>query len=204
MIQPTTIRNSATRNLATPNLASSRTARTLLMLASFSVLGLPTLAVSALSGSQVQPARTTQAQNTQAQKNGTPAPGNQVGGNRPGQLDQRDPADGMANLEVSYYSGDPLAGGKLIGTVRLTAPQGAPTGPVAGNRTMANRAAGNQASVPRPNPLSAQAPAGAKFAVIRDGHGGARIIDLSRADQRMDGPAGRGGPRSQDGTPPQR
>jgi len=184
MIQPTTIRNSATRNLATPNLASSRTARTLLMLASFSVLGLPTLAASALSGSQV----------TQAQKNGTPAPGNQVGGNRPGQTNPRGPADDMANLEVSYYSGDPLAGGKLIGTVKLTPPQGAPTGP----------AAGNQASVPRPNPLSAQAPAGAKFAVIRDGHGGARIIDLSRADQRMDDPAGRGGPRSQDGTPPQR
>ena len=185
MIQPTTIRNSA----------NSRATRTLLMLASFSVLGLPSLAASTLSGSQGQ---LTQAQNVQAQKqpqqSATPAQGN-----RAGQMNPRGPADRLANLEVSYYSGDPLAGGKLLGTVQLTPPQGAPAGPVAGNR-----ASGTQAAAPRPNPLAAQAPAGARFAVIRDDHGGARIIDLSQADQRMDGQAGRGGPRSQNGLPPQR
>ncbi|WP_161880370.1 hypothetical protein [Deinococcus alpinitundrae] len=182
MTQPTTIRNSA----------SSRAARTVLVLASFSVLGLPTLAASTLSGSQGQ---LPQAQK-QPQKSATPAQGN-----RPDQMNPRGPADRLANLDVSYYSGDPLAGGKLLGTVRLTPPRGAP---VAGNRAMGSQAAGTQATTPRPNPLTARAPAGARFAVIKDDHGGARIIDLSQADQRMDGQAGRGGSRSRNGTPPQR
>ncbi|UWX65284.1 hypothetical protein [Deinococcus rubellus] len=98
----------------------------------------------------------------------------------------------MANLKVSYYSGDPLEGGKLIGTVKLMPPrQAAAPGPA-------------QAVGQRQNPLAAQAPAGARFAVIKDTRGGARIIDLSQMNQRMDGQGGRGGSRSQDGTPPQR
>ena len=64
-------------------------------------------------------------------------------------------------LQVRYYSADPLSGGKLLATKTL---QPGTTG------------AQNQ------NPLIAGAPSGAKFAVIADGRGGARIIDLSQAD----------------------
>ena len=181
MIQPTTIRNSA----------NSRAVRTLLVLASFSVLGLPTLAASAGSGSQTQALQ----EQKQAQKNDTAGQGqtSQEPDQRgQGQMGQRGAADRTANLDVSYYSGDPLKGGKLISTVKLTPP---PQTVPSGERQTAGQ---------RQNPVAAQAPKNATFAVIKDARGGARIIDLAQLDQQQGGQGGRGGPRSQDGMPPQR
>ena len=149
---------------STPNSTSGKTARWLVALGSASVLALPLMAS----------AQTTQAQPTQTQaqqdKSGNAAR-NEQGGQR-----QSGP------MQVSYYSADPLAGGKLISTVTLQQPQ----------RGANQQGQTQTAPAQRQNPLVAQAPAGAKFAVIKDNHGGARIIDLSQADQ-MNG-RGFGGP----------
>ena len=83
-------------------------------------------------------------------------------------------------LQVRYYAADPLSGGKLLATKTLQLP-GA-------------RGAGAGGT----NPLTAQAPTGAKFAAIADGHGGARVIDLSQPDV---GPGMRGGPGGHHGGP---
>ncbi|AWN23509.1 hypothetical protein DKM44_09965 [Deinococcus irradiatisoli] len=174
------------------NLASTRALRSLLLLGSVGVMGLPALAASAGNSA---------AQSTQAQR-GQPQGQPQAPAGQPG----RQRGAPAMNLEVSYYSGDPLKGGKLITTLKLTPPQnqGAP----ALNRAPSTAADGqiSPAAGQRPvNPVVAQAPAGATYAVIKDDHGGARIIDLSQADQMMGGFGGRGGPQDQGGqTPPPR
>lgn len=195
------------------NIASSHAARAFFVLASFSVLGLPTLAASAGSSA----AQNAPTQHVQAQRNGGSAltqrsqagQGQRSQGQR-GQ-DQRGSAGMTANLEVSYFSGDPLKGGKLTSTVKLTpsdrqnSPQGAPAQKGQANQT-ANALAGQ-----RVNPIMAQAPEGATFAVIQDPRGDARVIDLPQADSNggavgrggrgFGGPAGAGGPPNGQQTP---
>ncbi|WP_420594799.1 hypothetical protein [Deinococcus sp.] len=156
-----------------PNSTSGKAARWLLALGSASVLALPLMASAQTTQTQTTPAQTTQTQNQQGQtKQGQSG---KAGQNGPRGQRQSGP------LQVSYYSADPLAGGKLISTVTVQPPQ------------RGTQAQGTQATTQRQNPLTAQAPAGAKFAVIKDDHGGARIIDLSQVGQ-MNG-RGFGGPR---------
>ncbi len=82
-------------------------------------------------------------------------------------------------LQVRYYSADPLGGGKLLAT-----------------KTLQPGTAGAQ----NQNPLVAGAPSGAKFAVIADGRGGARVIDLNQAGAFGGGRGGmHGGPGGRDG-----
>ena len=121
--------------------------------------------------------QTAQAQTTQAQQ---ARPSQTQNGQVQNGQRQRGPGQ-FAALQVSYYSADPLSGGKLLGSVTVQPP------PRSAGQTGA-------ANPPTQNPLKAQAPAGAKFAVIEDDHGGARIIDLSQANQVMGG-RGFGGPR---------
>ena len=163
---------------STPNSTSGKAARWLLTLGSASVLALPLMA-SAQTAQPMQ-AQTTQAQNKQTQ--------NQQG--QPGKTGQNGPRGQRQSgpLQVSYYSADPLSGGKLISTVTLQPPQQG-----------TNQQQGQTAAAQRQNPLTAQAPAGAKFAVIKDDHGGARIIDLAQADQM--GGRGFGGPRQNNQNP---
>ncbi len=175
------------------NFAATRAARSLLLLGSVGVVGMPALAANVANSAQNKQTQTTQAQGNQTQAK-----------NQAGQagMQQRGAAQAM-NLEVSYYSGDPLKGGALLSTVKLTPPQdqaGAARTRSAGNTQGAGKAAQN-ASTQRPvNPIVAQAPAGAKYAVIQDDHGGARIIDLSQADQMRGGGFGpRGGPQGKNG-----
>ena len=160
-----------------PNSTSGKTARWLLALGSASVLAL-TLMASAQTAQPTQ-AQSTQTQTTQAQSTQTQ---NQQG--QPGKVGQNGPRGQRqyGPFQVSYYSADPLAGGKLISTVTLQPPQQGTA-----------QQQGQTAAAQRQNPLTAQAPAGAKFAVIKDDHGGARIIDLAQVGQ-MDG-RGFGGPR---------
>ena len=109
---------------------------------------------------------------------------------------QRQPGQNAPELKVTYYTADPAKGGQVITTLTLTRP------PRPQDRT-GTQAPGSQdqADQPRPvNPIKAQAPAGAKFAVIQGGRGGGRVVDLSQVDQ-MGGP-GMGGRGSRDGTGP--
>ena len=113
---------------------------------------------------------------------------------QPGQSNQARSNQTRQPLSVSYYSGDPLGGGKLISTLTLTPPaQGQ------GQRGQRNQTP--QAGQPPQNPIQAQAPKGAKYAVIQDGHGGARIIDLTQMDAGMGGRGGFGGPGGGRGGP---
>lgn len=113
-------------------------------------------------------------------------------------------ADSRPNLEVGYHSGDLLAGSKLISILKLTPPQGAAARPAADDRAAGTQAAITQATGQRQNSVAAQAPAQAKFAVVRAGRGSARVVDLAQMGQPPEGQAGRVDHRTQGDMPPQR
>ncbi len=190
MKQTVTVQSTTDQSSARHNKASSRAARALIVLGSIGVMGLPALAASV---------GTSAAQNIQAknQAKGAPAQGTQnqnVPSPQRGQVQSNQPQSNQIRppLSVSYYSGDPLKGGKLISTLTLTPPQ--PSQQAQGRQGQRNQTP--QAGQAPQNPIQAQAPKGAKYAVIKDPHGGARIIDLAQMDA---GIGGRGGPNRQPG-----
>jgi hypothetical protein len=184
------------------NSARTAAARTLLALGLSGVMALPAMATSVGTSPvpSVQAVKGTQPQNGQTQNN-------QSNQGQPGRDDRAQGQQAAPTpLKVTYYTADPSKGGKVITTLTLTRPARpqdrtasqatvpAPgkTQPQTGNQT--------QGSQTRPvNPIVAQAPAGATFAVIQGGRGGERVIDLAQADQ-MRGP-GMGGPGGGDGGP---
>lgn len=156
------------RTASTYSPLGAKTLRTVLVLSALASLGLPALAASAGSTTAQTPRQNTQ-QNAQPNTRQQPGRGRADQGQRPA-------------MQVRYYDADPLRGGKLLGTVTLQPPS-------------------RQADPPnaqRTNPLVAQAPKGAKFAVISGPRGDARVIDLSQA---QDGPGMRGGPGRHDRGP---
>lgn len=162
------------RTASTYGPLKTKTLRTVLVLGTLASLGLPALAASGGSTTAQAPRQNTQQNSTQQNA--------QPNTRQPGQGQQ--PGRQMTPLKVSYYDADPLRGGKLLGSVTLQPPTRQAGTPGTGRTP----AAGAQ----RTNPLVAQAPKGAKFAVISDPRGGSRVIDLSQAAQ--DGPGLRGGP----------
>ncbi|MFC4453434.1 hypothetical protein [Deinococcus sonorensis] len=157
-------------------LAAHRLPRTLLALSVAGMIAAPSMAAGQGTPSTATPTRPPAAQ--AAPRQGVPT-----------------------SLQVSYYAGDPLAGGKLLQTVTLKPPQQG-AGPMTSQQAPGQPGAqqghrGTGATPDRQDPVHASAPAGATFAVIRDGRGGARIVDLSQPMQgpggigpRMQGPAG--------------
>jgi len=144
-------------------------ARMLLALAALGAVALPTLAAS--SAQKAQPAQSTRPTQSTTAPNARPQ---------------------NVTLKVSYYTGDPQKGGRLIRTLTLTRPPGSQgqgqTAETPRARPEFGSTAGQAAS--RPNPIVDQAPKGATFAVIQDGQGGSRTIDLAHPDFGMKGPGG--------------
>lgn len=183
----------------------NRTVRTLIALTMGSVIALPAFAQSSAATTQTRPAQASPAAPTQRSQPPQAQPNQQV---------RQAPT-------VSYYTGDPLKGGRLISSVTLTLPQDqngrGQNGAGQGSRGQGQQGAAAprqgaqttpQTGTQRPtNPLLAQAPAGAKFAVLSGPRGDRRIVDLSQVDQMDDhmdgGRGGRGGPQngSQDSQP---
>ncbi|WP_293910759.1 hypothetical protein [Deinococcus sp.] len=184
--------NETIKMTAHVNSARTTAARLLLALGLTGVMAVPAMAASVGN---------TAAQNIQA-RNGQIQPNQTQPDQTQNRRSQRQPGQNAPDLKVTYYTADPSKGGKIISTLTLTRPA-RPQGQTGSRRAVPTP--GETLARPRPvNPVVAQAPAGATFAVVQGGRGGERVIDLAQADQ-MGGPGmggpGMGGPGGRDGGP---